>query len=110
MTRRLVVLVVSLILAGALSSAHAQVRVAPPEVFVIEGRVVWMSAQQMVVAPANDFPINVNLARISQADLRKISQNDYVIVTGQLFRPTRTVLALSIEVISPWYPVAPQAP
>ena len=107
MKRRLVVLVVSLVLAGALNSAQAQVVVQPPEFFVIEGRVLWMTAQRMVVAPANDFAINVDLARISLADLRKISLNDYVVVSGQLLRPTRTVLALSIQVISPWYPQAP---
>jgi hypothetical protein len=96
-----------LILAGALGSAEAQVQVQPPEVFVIEGRVMWITAQRMVVAPAGDFAVNVDLTRISQADLRRISQNDYVIVTGQLLRPTRTILALSIQVISPWYPQAP---
>jgi hypothetical protein len=103
----LVVVGVLLMLAGALHSAQAQVQFQPPDVFVIEGRVTWMTAQRMVVAPANDFAVNVDLARISQSDLRQISQNDYVIVIGQFLRPTRTLLALSIHVISPWYPQTP---
>jgi hypothetical protein len=107
MKLRLVVLGISVILAGPLHSAQAQVQVRPPEVLVIEGRVAWMTAQTMVVAPANDFAVNVDLARISQSDLRRISQNDYVIVGGEWLRPTRTLLALSIQVISPWYPQTP---
>ncbi len=101
----LLVVLAALILPGAL--AQAQVQVQPPEVFVVEGRVIWMSTQKMIVAPPNDFAVNVDLARISLGDLRRISQGDYVIVTGQLLRPTRTLLALSIQVISPWYPQAP---
>jgi hypothetical protein len=66
-----------------------------------------MSAQKMIVAPPNDFSVNVDLARISLGDLRRISQGDYVVVTGQLLRPTRTLLALSIQVIGPWYPQVP---
>src|SRR5215813_4674310 len=98
MKPRPVVLGVLLTLVGALGSVQAQVQVQPPEVFVIEGRVAWFTAQRMVVAPGNDFAVNVDVTRISQGDLRRISQNDYVIVTGQLLRPTRTILALSIQV------------
>jgi hypothetical protein len=107
MTRRVFVLLVILgaLVPGALG--QAQVQVQPPEVFVVEGRVAWMSAQKMIVAPPNDFAINVDLARISLGDLRRISQGDYVVVTGQLLRPTRTLLALSIQVVAPWYPQAP---
>lgn len=99
------VVLAAAILPGSL--ARAQVQVQPPEVFVVEGRVVWMSAQKMMVAPPNDFAVSVDLARISLGDLRRISQGDYVVVTGQLLRPTRTLLALSIQVISPWYPQSP---
>jgi hypothetical protein len=106
MERCLGVLVLSLILAGAVNPARAQVEV-QSEFLIIEGRVLWMSAQKMIVAPPNDLAIDVNLSRISQADLRKFRQNDYVIVWGELLRPTRTVLALSIRWISPWYPQAP---
>jgi hypothetical protein len=108
MKRRVFVLLVilaALIVPGALG--QAQVQVQPPEVFVVEGRVTWMSAQKMIVAPPNDFAVNVDLARISLGDLRRISQGDYVVVTGQLLRPTRTLLALSIQVIGPWYPQVP---
>jgi hypothetical protein len=106
MNRCVVVLVVSLILVRADIPAQAQVEV-QSEVLVIEGRVLWMSAQKMIVAPPNDLAVDVNLSRISQADLRNFRQNDYVVVWGQLLRPTRTVLAFSIRWISPWYPQAP---
>jgi hypothetical protein len=102
-----VVLAIALTVVGIAASARAQVQVQPPEVFVIEGRVAWVTAQKMIVAPANDFAVNVDLARIAQSDVRQISQNSYVIVTGHLLRPTRTILAQSIQVISPWYPEAP---
>ena len=101
----LVVVLAALLASGA--PGYAQVQVQPPEVFVIEGRVSWFSAQRMVVAPPNDFAVNVDLARIAQGDVRRISQGDYVVVTGQYLRPTRTLLALSIQIISPWYPQAP---
>jgi hypothetical protein len=102
-----VVLAIVLFVSGVAASAHAQVQVQPPEVFVIEGRVAWITAQKMIVAPANDFAVNVDLARIAQSDVRQITQNSYVIVTGHLLRPTRTILAQSIQVISAWYPEAP---
>ena len=86
---------------------HAQVQVQPQEVLVVEGRVAWMSAQRMVVAQANDFAVNVDLARISLGDIRRITQGDYVVVEGQYLRPTRTLLALSIQIITPWYPQSP---
>ena len=92
---------------GLAAPARAQVQVQPPELFVIEGRVAWVTAQKMIVAPANDFAVNVDLARIAQSDVRQINQNSYVIVTGHLLRPTRTILAQSIQVISAWYPEAP---
>ena len=101
----LLVILAALIAPGALG--YAQVQVQPPEIFVVEGRVAWMSTQKMIVAPSNDFALNVDLARISLGDLRRISQGDYVIVTGQLLRPTRTLLALSIQIVSPWYPQTP---
>ena len=101
----LLVMIAALLASGTLG--HAQVQVQGPEVFVVEGRVTWMSAQRMIVAPPNDFAINVDLARISLSDIRRISQGDYVVVTGQLLRPTRSLLALSIQIISPWYPQAP---
>jgi len=103
-------LVLSLTLAGALSSAQAQVVVQPPESLVVEGQVLWISTRMMIVGPSNDFAVNVDLAKIPQADVRKINLSDYVIVNGYLLRPTRTLLATSIVVVSPWYPQAPQSP
>ena len=104
-------IVVFLVVAGALvvsgAIGHAQVQVQPPEVFVVEGRVTWMSGQRMMVAPANDFAINVDLARIALSDQRLISQGEYVVVTGQLLRPTRTLLAQSIQIVGAWYPQSP---
>ena len=107
MKRRSLVLLMILAAVVPGGLGHAQVQVQPPEVFVVEGRVAWMSAQKMIVAPPNDFAINVDLARISLGDLRRISQGDYVVVTGQLLRPTRSLLALSIQVVAPWYPQSP---
>jgi hypothetical protein len=104
---RAVVVTIVLVMFGIVATASAQVQVQPPEVFVIEGRVAWITAQKMIVAPANDFAVNVDLARIAQSDVRLISQNSYVIVTGHLLRPTRTILAQSIQVISAWYPESP---
>ena len=107
-SRRVLVLLVilaALVVPGA--PGHAQVQVQPPEMLVIEGRVMWISGQRMVVAPPNEFAVNVDLARIALGDQRQISQGDYVVVTGQYLRTSRALLALSIQVISPWYPEAP---
>jgi hypothetical protein len=56
---------------------------AQDEVLVFEGRVVFTSGQTMVLAPDNAPTVRVDLTRISQADLRRFSQNDYVVVTGR---------------------------
>lgn len=79
-----------------------------------EGRVTDVGPREMLVAIDNGPVVMLDLARIPQGEIRQISQNDYVIVTGFIRRPGHKVIATSIERISPWYPTtpwwAPQSP
>jgi hypothetical protein len=80
---------------------------AQDEILVFEGRVVWISGQRMILALDSAPTVSVDLTRISQADLRRFGQNDYVVVTGVVERPGRTILAFSVRWISRWYPQPP---
>ena len=102
MVMRALPFIAALLGIGLLAPAFAQ-----DEVLVYAGRVVWISGQRMILALDNAPSISVDLTRISHADLRRFGQNDYVVVTGVVLRPGRTILALSMRWITPWYPQSP---
>lgn len=99
MKRAQITLVAGLLLMGLLRSADGQ-----ETILRFEGRVVWISGTSMVLALDNFPAFGVDLTRISQGDIQKIAQNDYVVVTGVVLRPYGRLVAISIYPISPWFP------
>ena len=69
-----------------------------------EGRVTYLSPQEMLVALDTGGVVMVDLARIPQGETRQIVQHDYVTVIGFIRRPSHRVIATSIQWASPWVP------
>ena len=84
---------------GVLTSADTQ-----ETILRFEGRVIWISGQSMALALDSGPAFGIDLARISQSDLRNIAQNDYIVVTGVVLRPRSQLVAISIQRISAWFP------
>ena len=93
----------SLLLMALFQSVHAQ----QEYVLRFEGRVIWISGQTMFLAPDGAPGFTIDVTRINQSDLRELTPNDYVLVTGVMLRPGRRIAATSIQRISAWYPQAP---
>jgi hypothetical protein len=72
-----------------------------------EGRVTYVSPQEMLVALDSGGVVMLDLVRISQGETRQIAQNDYVTVIGFIRRPSHRVIATSIQRASPWVPTTP---
>lgn len=77
---------------------------AQDSLFVIEGRVLWISGETMVVAPyglmiAPDggSSINVDLSQVSQDEYMGLAPGDSVVVTGTVTSARDRVIATSIQ-------------
>lgn len=71
------------------------------------GRVTYVAPSEMLVALDGGGVVMLDLARISQGEVRQIAQNDYVTVIGFIRRPNHRVIATSIQRASPWVPTTP---
>jgi len=65
----------------------------------VEGKVTWIAAETMVVAPAVGFPITVDLSQVDLDQYRALQAGDRVIVTGRL--EGNRLVATSIQVTNP---------
>lgn len=65
----------------------------------IEGRVLWIAAETMIVAPfaSGTGPINVDLSRASQDEYMGLTTGDSVTVTGTIAPEGDRVVATSIQ-------------
>jgi len=64
----------------------------------IEGRVLWIAAETMVVAPyADSAPIRVDLSRVHQDEYMGLTTDDAVSVTGTVPKEGNRLIATSIE-------------
>jgi len=65
----------------------------------IDGRVLWIAGQTMIVSPyvAGNGPINVDLSRASQAEYMRLKTGDSVTVTGTIAEEGDRVMATSIR-------------
>lgn len=72
-----------------------------------EGRVTYPVPSEMLVALDSGGVVMLDLARMPQGEIRQIAQNDYVTVIGFIRRPSRRVIATSIQRASPWVPTTP---
>ena len=64
----------------------------------IEGRVLWIAAATMVVAPYPDSaPIKVDLSQVQQGEYMGLATNDAVSVTGTVPKERNRLIATSIQ-------------
>src|SRR5262245_25640089 len=103
---------VALLLAVFVSKGASQPPTVPQPPLVIEGRVLWVDfgSQAMVVAPDNAPAITVDLRRIRQSDYHGFRGNEYVRIVGFILRPNPRIQAFELDLVTPWYPRAPQSP
>jgi hypothetical protein len=88
-------------LGGALWVGGAAAQESP---FRVEGRVLWISGQTMVVAPyglpiapSGTSGINVDLSRVSQDEYMRLITGDSVLVTGTVTGARDRVIARSVQ-------------
>jgi len=64
----------------------------------IEGRVLWIAAETMVVAPyADSTPIKVDLSRVHQDEYMGLVTDDAVVVMGTVSNERDRVIATSVQ-------------
>ena len=64
----------------------------------IEGRVLWIAAETMVVAPyAAGVPIKVDLSQVRQDEYMGLATDDSVAVTGTVSNERDRVIATSVQ-------------
>jgi hypothetical protein len=89
------------VLVGALGVG---VGAAQGNLVLVEGRVLWISGETMIVAPYGQVigpggtsGINVDLSRVSQDAYMGLAEGDAVLVTGTVTRARDRVLATSVQ-------------
>jgi hypothetical protein len=66
----------------------------------LEGRVLWIAAETMVVAPyADGTPIRIDLRQVHQDEYMGLVTDDAVVVTGTVSNEGDRVIATSIETL-----------
>jgi hypothetical protein len=77
--------------------ALARVGAAQDETVRVEGKVAWIAAKKMVVAPPGGLPVTIDLSQVDQAEYMGLMSGDRVIVTGKLSPDGDRVMATSIQ-------------
>ena len=68
----------------------------------IEGRVLWIAAETMVVAPyADGAAIKVDLSQVHQDEYMGLVTNDSVAVTGPVSNRRDRIIATSVQPLTP---------
>jgi hypothetical protein len=72
--------------------------------FRVEGRILWIAGETMVVAPyglaiapSGTSGINVDLSHVSQDEYMRLAGGDSVLVTGTVTRARDRVIARSVQ-------------
>ena len=63
----------------------------------VQGRVMWISGQKLVVIPDGSVSINVDISQVPQEQLRFLREGDRVIVTGTVPNPRNRIVASTVE-------------
>jgi hypothetical protein len=92
---------VAVLTCGAIPTP-ARTAVAQNDTARIEGKVAWISANKMVVAPRGQLPVPVDLSEVdlSEVDLdqyRALLTGDRVVVTSRLSPEGDRVIATSLQ-------------
>jgi hypothetical protein len=85
------------VFACAIFPALAGMGAAQDETVRIEGKVAWIAAEKMVVAPTGGLPVSIDLSQVDQAEYMGLMSGDRVIVTGKLSPDRDRVMATSIQ-------------
>jgi len=84
--------------AGLTSSLFVGAGAAQDNSVRIEGRVLWIAAETMVVAPYEDStPIRVDLSRVGQDEYMRLETDDAVAVTGTVSNERDRIIATSVQ-------------
>ena len=68
----------------------------------IDGRVLWIAADTMVVAPYADSPaVKVDLSQVDQDEYMRLATDDAVTVTGTVSSERDRVIATSVRPLTP---------
>jgi len=62
----------------------------------IEGKVAWIAADKMVVAPPGRLPVTIDLSEVDLDEYKAVTSGDRVIVTGRP-SPDGRVVATSVQ-------------
>ena len=91
-------LAAAVVAAGLVFALRVDVGTAQDDLVRIEGRVLGIAGQTMVVAPyASAGPINVDLSQASQDEYMALRTGDSVTVTGRILQERHGVMATSIQ-------------
>ena len=102
--------ILSVLLALLAAQAAAQPPTIPQPPLIIDGRVLWVDfgSQTMALAPANNTPtVTIDLHRIRQGDYQGFRGNEYVRIVGFILRPSRSIQAFELYLVTPWFPIEP---
>ena len=89
----LIAVVVSLALLGVIARGAAQ-----GQVVTLVGRVQWIAGEKMMLIPDNgDLPVEIDLRKAPLDNYLTLTENDPVIVSGEVSSDGRKVIATSIQ-------------
>jgi hypothetical protein len=85
--------VASLVLFGAVAPGAAQ-----DKVVRVQGRVQWIAGEKMMLIPDNgDLPVEIDLRKAPLDSYLTLTENDPVIVSGEVSSDGRKVIATSVQ-------------
>ena len=84
-------------LTAVICPALARVTAAQDRPVTVEGKVAWIAADKMAVAPPGGLPITVDLSQVDLDQYRAILSGDWVIVTGTIPLGESRLVATSVQ-------------
>ena len=87
------------VVAACVLAVGADVGTAQEDLVLIEGRVLWVAGQTMVVAPyvSGAAPVRIDLSHASQDEYMRLTTGDSVTVVGTIPGEGNRVVATSIR-------------
>jgi hypothetical protein len=67
----------------------------------VQGRVVWIAGQTLVIVPDGSPSIDVDLSPVPQEQHGKLREGDRVVVTGAVTNERTRLIAASVERLTP---------
>jgi type 1 fimbria pilin len=70
-------------------------------VIQVQGRVVWIAGQTLVIVPDGSPSINIDLSQVPQEQHGKLREGDRIVVTGAVTNDRSRLVAASVERLTP---------